>query len=92
MTDLLARLKSTPCKGAANTASCSCHWGLLKEAATEIEKHLAALRQVDELYSHAWDRTDGGLSMFGSSVPKFETAHKAVREALGIKLLAYEED
>lgn len=53
---------------------------------------IATLRQVDDLYSHAWDRADGGLSMFGSSVPKFEAAHTAVREALGIKLLAADKE
>lgn len=66
--------------------SMACSW-LEKEMAREIERMRAALKSVDDLYSHAWDRADGGLSMFGSSVPKFEAAHKAVREALGIKLL-----
>lgn len=38
MTNLLERLKSVTCNGAPNTASCSCHWGLLVEAAAEIER------------------------------------------------------
>lgn len=84
--DIQGRLRKMANNYITNDLSCG-HIKLLRDAATEIDHLLGVARQVDELYSHAWDRADGGLSMFGSSVPKFEDAHKAVREALGIKLL-----
>ncbi len=60
---------------------------VMSEAATEIEKMRAALKVIHNMYQHAWDLTDGGLMMMGASVPKFGAAHKAVRDALGIKWL-----
>jgi hypothetical protein len=43
---------------------------------------LAALRALSDMYTHAWDRTDGALVMSGSSVPKFEAVHEAARSAI----------
>lgn len=43
---------------------------------------LAALTDLSNMYSHAWDRVDGGLTMFGSSVDRFERAHHAAQIAL----------
>ena len=35
-----------------------------------------ALTELSHMYTHAWDRVDGGLTMFGSSVDRFEKAHR----------------
>ena len=35
-----------------------------------------ALTELSNMYTHAWDRVDGGLTMFGSSVDRFEKAHR----------------
>jgi len=41
-----------------------------------------ALTDLSNMYAHAWDRVDGGLTMFGSGVERFEKAHYAAQVAL----------
>lgn len=43
---------------------------------------LAALEALSNMYVHAWDRVDGGLTMFGASVPLFEKVHLAAQVAV----------
>jgi hypothetical protein len=43
---------------------------------------LAALEALSNMYVHAWDRVDGGLTMFGPSVPLFEKVHFAAQVAV----------
>ena len=46
---------------------------------TAVNNHDAlvkALTELSNMYTHAWDRVDGGLTMFGSSVDRFQKAHR----------------
>jgi hypothetical protein len=53
---------------------------LLLAAAPDL---LEALNDLSAVYTHAWDLVDGGLMMFGDSIPRFEAAHAKARAAIG---------
>lgn len=53
---------------------------LLTARVAELE---GALREMAEMYSHAWDRADGDLTMIASSVIRFDEACRKARIALG---------
>lgn len=55
------------------------------ECHDEIARLRAALKDLSDMYTHAWDRADGDLVMMGASVPRFEKVHSAARIALGEK-------
>jgi len=56
-----------------------------------VGKLKSALKGLVDMYASTWDLADGGLSMLGSGVARFEAAHKAGREALGIFLIETED-
>lgn len=41
-----------------------------------------ALKELSNMYAFAWDRVDGGLSMHGDGVRRFESAHAKAEKAL----------
>ena len=43
---------------------------------------LAALRAMEAMYTHAWDRTDGGLLMMPGSVERFDAACEKARATI----------
>jgi len=53
------------------------------KAAAELRLLHAALDRLERIYTHAFDRVDGGLSLLGPSIPKYEEAHRQARIALG---------
>lgn len=66
---------------------------MLTEARTdEVLQLRAALKDLTDMYTHAWDLVDGGLIMLPPSIPRFEAAHNAAMLALGIKLVDPEEE
>ena len=48
----------------------------------QVDALAGALKDLSAMYAHAWDLVDGGLMMMGTSIPKFEKAHKAAYKAL----------
>src|SRR6185369_12656128 len=52
----------------------------------------AALEELDNMYAHAWALVDGGLMLMQGSIPRFESAHKKARIALGVPLLSEDKD
>ncbi len=43
---------------------------------------LKALRDLSDMYGHAWDLANGGLMMMEPSIPRFESAHTAAQKAI----------
>jgi hypothetical protein len=39
-----------------------------------VKELMAALKEMEAMYTHAWDRVDGGLTMRKSSVERFDSA------------------
>ena len=52
------------------------------EDRVELAELIEAAKAVSDMYTHAWDLTDGGLLMMASSVPRFEERHAALTAAL----------
>lgn len=63
-----------------------------RELGARIVELERALTELSEMYTHAWDLTDGGLIMMGPSVARFETAHANARRALGFNDLELEDE
>lgn len=51
--------------------------------AAEGQRLREALQGLSDMYTHAWDTTEGGLHMMAPSVERFDKAHAAARIALG---------
>lgn len=43
-----------------------------------------ALKELSDMYAHAWDTVNGDLLMMGDSVKRFEKAHDRARAALAV--------
>lgn len=43
---------------------------------------LAALQELSAMYTHAWDRSDGGAVMLPESIRRFEKAHADAAAAI----------
>lgn len=52
------------------------------EDRVELAELIEAAKAISDMYTHAWDLTDGGLLMMASSVPRFEERHAALTAAL----------
>lgn len=56
---------------------------LMQDPLVERVKELvAALKEMEAMYTHAWDRVDGGLTMMQSSVDRFDSACGRAHELL----------
>ena len=51
-------------------------------ACNAYPKLIAALREMSEMYSHAWDRVGGGLVMMEPSVNRFDDANETAANLL----------
>jgi hypothetical protein len=47
-----------------------------------VKELMAALKEMEAMYTHAWDRVDGGLTMMKSSVERFDAACGRAHELL----------
>ena len=56
--------------------------GARAESSAAFEAMRKALEELSEMYTHAWDLTNGGLTMLGGSMDRFERAHENARAAL----------
>lgn len=59
----------------------------LLEAADLIDRIENALLDLSSMYAATWDRVDGALVMMPDHIPKFESAHRRARIALGKPLI-----
>ena len=69
------------------------YYELTKELRAKLAACESALKGLYDMYSHAWDLSDGsGLIMLADSIPRFEAAHHAAHLALGYPELICDED
>ena len=59
-------------------------WYKADEVDARIQELEKALRGMESMYTHVWDRVDGSLVCMPESVDRFEAAHREARKALGL--------
>lgn len=67
---------------AIKSCSCEAYKAIIEAEREKVRKLREALKGLSDMYTYAWNLTEGGLIMFPESVDRFEVAHAKAKQAL----------